>query len=153
MEQHDSDVTQAKIKMYRGSDRLVIAAAMVGMQPEDIEVEVTSNGLLHLTGCKMGELKGATEVLLDEWNPGPYRRTVELPNPANAELANVTYRNGVLVVALPLSSETRPATVALERIGPAYGERVASHGRPVEPTTSSEHHAPGLHQPRPETRS
>lgn len=150
MDNQDAEVTQARIKMYRGSDRLVVAAAMAGMQPEDIEVEVTSNGLLKLTGRVVGELKGETEVLLDEWNPGPYQRTVELPSAVDGGLANVTYRNGVLVVALPLSSEMHAARISLARVGPAYGERIASHGRPVEPTTSEEHHAPGIHLPESE---
>jgi hypothetical protein len=49
----------------------------------------------------------------------------------DAELANVTYSNGVLVVALPLAGQTRPARLTLETVGAAHGERIGSHGRPV----------------------
>lgn len=133
------------VKMYRGTERLVIAAAMAGMQPEEVEVEITADGKVSLVGRTVGELKGEKEVLLDEWNPGPYHRVLALPNPVNAELANVTYRNGVLVVVLPLADETRPAVLTLTQVGVAYGERVGSHGRPVEATTAEQHHGAGGH--------
>src|SRR5262249_52749087 len=132
------------VKMYRGTNRLVIAAPMAGMEPENITVEVTADGKLRLQATERAELKGDTEVLLDEWNPGPYARRLDLPNAVDAELANVTYANGVLVVALPLAGQTRPATLTLRMVGPAHGERIGSHGRPVHPTTWEEHHRAGV---------
>jgi HSP20 family protein len=131
------------VKLYRGSNRLVVAAPMAGMEPENITVEVTVAGELKLQATERAELKGDTEVLLDEWNPGPYYRRVDLPNAVDAELANVTYANGVLVVALPLAGQTKPAVLTLTKVGAAHGERIASHGRPVEPTTWEEHHRAG----------
>lgn len=52
----------------------------------------------------------------------PYRRNLALPNPVAGEGATVTYGNGVLVVVLPIVATTRPATLRLERTGPARGE-------------------------------
>jgi HSP20 family protein len=134
------------VKLYRGSNRLVLAAPMAGMEPEDILVEVSADGELAIHGAERGELKGEKELLLDEWNPGPYHRRIALPDPVDATLANLTYGNGVLVVALPLSGETRPGRLTLDAVGPARGERVASHGRPVQPTSAEEHHGPGGHR-------
>jgi HSP20 family protein len=131
------------VKMYRGPDRLVIAAPMAGLEPEDILVEVTAGGELSLHGLERGALKGEKDVLLDEWNPGPYHRRVALPDPVDGELANVTYGNGVLVVALPLAERTRPARLTLATVGPAHGERIGSHGSPVQATTAEEHHGRG----------
>lgn len=131
------------VKLYRGRDRLTVAAPMPGMEPENILVEVTAEGSLSLHGLLRGELKGDKEVLLDEWNPGPYHRRLDLPAAVDGELANVTYSNGVLVVALPLADHTRPARLGLQTVGPAHGERIGSHGHPVRPTTSEEHHAGG----------
>lgn len=128
------------VKLYRGAARLVLAAPLAGLEPEDILVEVTAEGQLAIHGLERGELKGEKEVLLDEWNAGPYHRRLALPVAVDATLANLTYGNGVLVVALPLSDETRPARLTPEAVGPAHGERVGSHGRPVRPTTADEHH-------------
>lgn len=128
------------VKMYRSIYRLVVAAVMPGMEPNGVLVEVTSDRRLHLNAEKVAELKGENEVLLDEWNPGPYRRTIELPNHVDGELANVTYRNGILVVALPLAEQSRAARITLETVGEAHGERITSHGRPVRAKTSEHGH-------------
>lgn len=122
---------QAPVKMYRSSYRLVIAAVMAGMEPDGISIEVTTDRRLHLNAKRVAEFKGENEILLDEWNPGPYSRTIELPNHVDGELANVTYRNGVLVVALPLSEASRAAQMTLQTVGDAHGEWITSHGRPV----------------------
>ena len=81
---------EISVKMYRSPERLTIAAPMPGMEPENILVEVTDGGSLSLHGLLRGEQKGENEVLLDEWNPGPYHRRLDLPVAVDAELANAS---------------------------------------------------------------
>jgi HSP20 family protein len=70
-----------------------------------------------------GVLKGAKEIPADEWKPGPYEREVWLPKAVNAELAKVTYANGVLVVVLPvIQGATRPARLTLDTTSPAHAK-------------------------------
>lgn len=127
------------IKMYRSEQRLTIAAPMPGLEPEDVHIEVNDNGRLVLHAALRGALKGDKEILSEEWDAGPYHREIDLPNAVNTELANVTYRNGVVVVVLPLAERTRPARLTLETVGPAHGERVGSAGRTIEPRTTEQH--------------
>ncbi len=103
-------------------DHLTVAAPMPGLEPEDILVEVTEQGQLILHGDRRGSLKEVKEVLLDEWNVGPYHRELILPEPVDGEHANITYGNGVLVVAFLLSQEMQPARITLEKTGTAHGE-------------------------------
>jgi hypothetical protein len=42
--------------------------------------------------------------------------------------ANVTYGNGVLMVAVPISDQTSPARLTLERVTPTHGERQGNAG-------------------------
>lgn len=138
---NSDDVTQpVPIKMYRRGDRLTVAAALPGAEPEDLEVELTAEGRLALRGRMRGQSENEAEILLDEWSSGPYERELELPVPVDAELANVTYNNGVLVVVLPIAENVRPGRLRMDRVGSAHGERIGSHGRDVQPTTSEEHH-------------
>ena len=116
------------IKMYRAPERLTVAAPMPGLQPEDILVQVNSSNHLLLQGELRGLLKDIKELLVDEWSVGGYYREIELPDCVDAERANVTYRNGVLVVAMPISERTIPAMLALETVGPDHGERVGNVG-------------------------
>lgn len=118
------------VKMYRTNDRLMVAAPMPGLEPEDIVVEVTTDGFLFIHGDLRGRLKEIKELLLDEWSAGAYHRKLALVTPVNAECANVTYGNGVLMVTLPISEQTLPARLVLTRMTPTHGKRRGNAGRP-----------------------
>lgn len=134
------------VKMYESSGRLTVAAPMPGLEPEDICVEVTPGNQLVLYGSSRGSLKDEKVVHADEWNPGPYCREITLPVIVDGATANLTYRNGILVVALPVAQETRAAHLGLHLVGPDYGERVGNAGHPVHAVRDVEHehlHAAG----------
>jgi len=120
------------VRMFRSLDVLTVAAPMAGLGVEDIAVEVTDDGRVVLDGrlCQSpkvacGTLEGNKNVLLDEWAIGPYHREVIVGVPVDGPAATVTFGNGVLVVALPIAAQTRPARLTLEPIGAARGERRA----------------------------
>ena len=127
MQEH-AKLQQVPVKVYRSSDRLMVAAPMPGLQPEDILVEITETGHLILQGDLRGLLKDIKELVLDEWSVGHYYRELPLPDAVNGTLANVTYGNGVLVVAMPISERTHAANLTLDTVGPAHGEHVGKAG-------------------------
>jgi HSP20 family protein len=118
------------VKVYRTDERLMVAAPIAGLEPEDIVVEVTAGDRLLLHGDLRGLLKEIKQLLLDEWNFGIYHRELELPCAVNGPCANVTYGNGVLTVALPISDQTSPAHLTLERVAPAHGKHKGNAGHP-----------------------
>ena len=118
------------VKVYRTDERLMIAAPMAGVEPENISVEVTSDGRLVLHGGLRSRLKEIKELLVDEWSIGVYHRELTLPVAVDAACANVTYGNGVLTVALPISEQTNPARLGLVRRAPTQGQRRGNAGRP-----------------------
>ncbi len=121
--QEQAKIQHIPIKVYRAPERLVIAAPMPGIEPENILVKVTENSVV-IQGEIRGLLKDIKELLIDEWSVGVYYREVLLPNAVDGEHATVTYGNGVLVVNLPMSDKMVPATLTLDKIGTARGERV-----------------------------
>ncbi len=116
------------VKVYRTDERLMIAAPMAGLEPENILVEVTSDGCLILHGDERALLKEVKDLLVDEWSVGAYHREFALPVPVNALCANITYGNGVLMVTLPISGQTSPARLTLERVTPTHGEHRGNAG-------------------------
>jgi HSP20 family protein len=120
--QEQTKLQRIPVKIYRSHEHLTVAALMPGFEPEDILVEVTEQGQLILHGDMRATLKDIKEVLLDEWDVGEYHRELALPEPVDGEHANVTYGNGVLVVALLLSEEIQPARITLEKTATAHGE-------------------------------
>jgi HSP20 family protein len=128
--QEQLKLQEIPVKVYKTDDRLMVVAPMPGIEPENIMIEVTDNGHLILDGELRGMLKDVKELLLDEWSVGFYHRELELPAPVRGESANVTYGNGVVTVALPISDHTIPSRLTLERITPTHGERKGNAGHP-----------------------
>ena len=128
--QEQLKLQEIPVKVYKTDDRLMVAAPMPGIEPENIVIEVTDSGHLVLYGELRAMLKDVKELLLDEWSVGIYHRDLELPAPVNGESANVTYGNGVVTVALPISEHIVPARLTLERIAPTHGERKGNAGHP-----------------------
>jgi HSP20 family protein len=117
------------VKLYRSDERVTVAIPMPGLEPQDINIAVTEDGKLNLYGEMRGEFKGDKEVIIDEWNPGPYRRSVELPQAVDGTSANATYNNGVLVVSLMASQSTVPAAIELDRVSATQGMQVGNSGK------------------------
>jgi len=121
-------IQEIPVKVYRSDDRLMVAAPMPGLEPENIRIDVTDDGHVILRGELRGLLKDIKDLLIDEWSIGDYYRDLVLPDHVDAGHANVTYGNGVLVVAFPLSSATMPATLLLDKTGTAHGTRFGNAG-------------------------
>jgi HSP20 family protein len=122
---------EVPLKVYKSEDRLTVASPMPGLEPQDINITVDNNRRLTLYGELRGTLKGEKDVILNEWNPGPYRRSFEMSVNVDASAANATYENGILVVSLPISGSTTPATITLDRIGPTEGLHKGNEGHPA----------------------
>jgi len=118
------------VKVYRTAERLMVTTPMPGLEPENIQVEVTRDGHLVLHGEMRGMLKEVKELLLDEWSVGAYYRKLALPVSINAECANASYGNGVLTLAFPISDALNPARLTLERVTPTHGQRRGNAGHP-----------------------
>ena len=130
--QETAKIQNIPLKVYRSRDRLMLAAPMPGLQPEDIAVQVTENGHLTVQGDLRGALKDIKELLVDEWSIGGYFREYDLPDTVDAERANLNYGNGVLVITLPLAAKTVAATLRMEHVGVDRGERSGHSGHAVK---------------------
>ena len=107
------------VKLYRTEGRVTVAAPMPGLGRGDIEIEVTPTSRLVLRGhlcadptktdCGHFKAESGKDVLLDEWQPGPYERELGLPTPVDGAAGVATFGNGILVVTLPTADTTRPA--------------------------------------------
>lgn len=128
--QEEAKLQSIPVKVYRTADRLMIAAPMPGLEPEDIIVTVSAAGQLVLEGALRGVLKGVAdkELLIDEWSVGGYYRKLELSDSVDGEHANVSYGNGVLVIAFPLSEQGTAATLVLDKTGVDHGVRAGNSG-------------------------
>lgn len=124
------------VNVYANRNKLVIVAAMPGLEPEDIVVTVGSDALA-IHGEMRGELQDGKSYLLREWQVGPYIRAIKLPFPVDGSRANVTYNNGILTVAVPESPETVAHRIHLRRMTPTSGEYHGFSGVNAQPVSAS----------------
>ena len=89
------------VQLHRSDQLLVLAAPMPGLEPSDITVAIDGDQVT-IDGTYRGSRQDQPDVLVSEWTMGPYHRDIALPQCVNGGLANATYGNGVLVLAMPI---------------------------------------------------
>jgi HSP20 family protein len=143
--------------MYQTDGRVMVAAPLPGLEPEDISVTITGDTVV-IRGQLRGPRQDERDLLMAEWSVGPYARELRLPDPVDGARANATYGNGVLVLAMPRlddGQEGEAADFRLEVRHAPHGERVGHAGRDRHATTTAEHrqrlaqHAQSAAQGRP----
>jgi HSP20 family protein len=131
-----------QIRGYDTDRLIVVAAPMPGLEPTDIVVEVRIDTLIIRSEAR-GHYQNGRALWIDEWRAGGYYREVRLPHHVDGTLANATYGNGVLVVALPkaaASGAEEPAEIHLTPLPDSTrGERVGHFSRAILPTTTDAH--------------
>jgi HSP20 family protein len=130
------------VRIYQVDDRIMVAAPLPGLEPENIHVTVAGTRIV-IRGEERGPHQHERDLLLAEWMIGPYFREVILPQPVNGARTNATYGNGVLVLALPKLEHEQQEAEAEFRLQPVgattHGERVGHSGSTISPTTTREH--------------
>ena len=94
-------------------DSVVVRADVPGLDPEDLEVNISGN-LLTIRGEKKQEKEEKKENFYRvERVYGSFVRTVELPAEVEGDKAEATYKNGVLKIVLPKKAEARGKTIKI----------------------------------------
>jgi HSP20 family protein len=116
-----TDATAIPINLFQNARELILVAPMPGVQPEDISVDVTSDGQVTVRARQRGEGQERIDYVVREWSYGPFERSISLPCAVDARSANLTYGNGVLTITLPKSAATAPAMLAVAPTGHTRG--------------------------------
>jgi HSP20 family protein len=95
-------------EVYTTDHELVVSAELPGMDPQDVEVEVTPEAV-HV----VGERKKETEIKEDNYyrterHYGRFERVVPLPYRVKDAEAKASYKHGVLSIRLPFAEEVKP---------------------------------------------
>jgi HSP20 family protein len=88
----------------------VIRAAVPGLKPEDVEIQIHDDIVL-LRGTSKAEEGEERDYLMREMCPGDFERRLRLPEAVNAAKAEATIENGLLTLRLPIAEEAKPKTI------------------------------------------
>jgi HSP20 family protein len=129
------------LQIHQTDDRVVLAAPMPGLEPQDISVLV-SGDQVTIHGEYRGSRQGKADLLVSEWTVGPYHRDVALLQSVDGSLTNATYGNGVLVLSMPKMGPGKHndrTQFQLEVVEATRGLRVGHTGSNIQPATTHEH--------------
>ena len=95
------------VEVYTTNDSVVIKAELPGIDPNEVNVELTENAL-HLTG----EMKKEEEIKEDNYyrserSYGHFERVIPLPDRVKEGEAKASFKNGVLTIRAPLAEEIK----------------------------------------------
>lgn len=91
-------------------DAYVIRAAVPGLKPEEVEIQIHDDIVL-LRGTSKAEEAEARDYLMREMGPAEFERRLRLPEAVNAAKAEATIENGLLTLRLPIADEAKPKTI------------------------------------------
>ena len=91
-------------------DAYVIRAAVPGLKPEEVEIQIHDDIVL-LRGTPKAEDAEERDYLMREMAPAEFERRLRLPEPVNAAKAEATIENGLLTLRLPIADEAKPKTI------------------------------------------
>jgi len=95
------------IEMYEEQGRLVVEAELPGMRKEDVQVQLEQDAIV-ISGERRSESRqNQRGRYMSERSYGSFHRVIRLPDGADAEGANATFRDGMLRIDMPLDPRTR----------------------------------------------
>lgn len=102
------------VDLYQTDDEVVVKAAMPGVKPEDVDIQITGDQL-HLHGEVQVEKKEENaDYHLKEQRYRSFTRTLTLPAPVMADKADAKVVDGVLTLTLPKAEEARPKVIKVK---------------------------------------
>jgi HSP20 family protein len=106
-----NDYPYVNVAEYK--DEIQVVAEIPGMSKEDVKIEL-QNDVLVLSGeRKAPESTQKGEWLRNEIRYGSFSKTIELPEPVDAEKVTAEYSNGVLRIVLPKAEAAKPREITI----------------------------------------
>lgn len=101
------------LDVYATQDAFVIAAAVPGLRPEDLEVTY-SQGTVVLSGAVGAEeTTGVTWYARELWH-GRFQRAVSLPFEVDPDKAEASFEHGILRIRLPKAEHAKPRRIPIQ---------------------------------------
>lgn len=102
------------IDMYQTENDVVVKAALPGLKPEEVQINVTGDILTIKGEAKHEEERKDRSWHIREQRWGAFERSIRLPTGVLSNQAKADFQNGILTVTLPKSQEVKPKTITVK---------------------------------------
>jgi HSP20 family protein len=111
--QHGGFGGQVPLDVYAEGDGYVVGAALPGLDPEAINVEMVQ-GTLTVSGTYPESAPEGRHYLVRQGRRGHFQASVTLPDAGYASAISAAYEHGVLRLTVPKSEAAKPKRITLK---------------------------------------
>ena len=98
---------QLTVDVYQTPNDIVVESAIAGVEPDDIDVNVTTDSISIRGSRKREKTVRDEDYLYQECYWGKFGRSIILPQEVDPEAAQVKFKNGILTVTLPKANKKK----------------------------------------------
>lgn len=111
---YDEGDGQLTIDLYQTPDEIILESPIAGVKPEDLDISITSESVT-IKGSRQKERRVKDEdYFYQECYWGKFSRSIILPQEVDAEKAEASVKNGVLVIDLPKLNRQRSKKIKVQ---------------------------------------
>lgn len=102
------------VDLYQTADEVHVKAAMPGIKPEDVDIQIHGDTLTIRAEMKQEEERNDATYHVREQRYQSYARSLTLPAPVKADKAVAEVTDGILHITLPKAEEAKPKQITVK---------------------------------------
>jgi HSP20 family protein len=107
-------VSAPTLDVYQTPSEIVVKAALPGVKPEDVNIDITGDTLTVKGESKAEQEVNREDYLYQERRYGAFSRSVVLPGGLKSDKAEATMEDGVLTLTIPKVEEVKPKAIKVK---------------------------------------
>jgi HSP20 family protein len=108
------EVAAPALDVYQTPTEIVVEAALPGLKPEDVSIDITGETLTIKGESKAEQEIKKEDYLYQERRYGAYSRSVVLPSGLKTDKAEATMEDGILTLTIPKVEEVKPKKISVK---------------------------------------
>jgi HSP20 family protein len=102
------------LDVYQTPNEVVMKAALPGVKPEDVSIDITGETLTIKGESKAEQEIKKEDYLYQERRYGAFSRNAVLPSGLKPDKAEATMEDGVLTLTIPKAEEVKPKAIKVK---------------------------------------
>jgi HSP20 family protein len=109
-----SELAAPALDVYQTPNELVVKAALPGLKPEDVNIDISGETLTIKGESKAEQEIKKEDYLYQERRYGAFSRSVVLPSGLKPDKAEATMEDGILTLTIPKAEEVKPRAITVK---------------------------------------
>jgi HSP20 family protein len=108
------EVAAPALDIYQTPSEIVVKAALPGVKPEDLDIDITGDTLTVKGESKAEQKVNREDYLYQERRYGAFSRSVALPSGLKLDKTEATMEDGVLTLTIPKAEVVKPKAIKVK---------------------------------------